>query len=213
MTCIQPWRLAILSLVVCALPSLAHAAFVVDSGTPDGSSNRSIFWDNATAGQFAAQEFTLAADTLVQEIEVYLGGSAANDDYHIYLTTEIGGAATAADVVDDFFAAPPGTGPSDGVWVGLLNGNLNLLAGTYYLVFATDVADTGGGFLPIDAPNDIGQAFLVSGASIDFTEPYASSFFGTSSVTSFGVRLTEVPEPATIALVTCVGLALAIRRR
>ena len=210
MICTKLFRLAAVGLLTCVFSVSVQADLVVDSGTPDESNNRSVFFSEADFNQFVAQEFSLDVNTTVTEIEVYLGGTDTRDDYHIYLTTDIGLDATAADVVEDFFVPPPGTPPSAGVWTGLLDGDLSLSADTYYLVFATDVVATGGGFLPINAPNNIGQGFLTSGIETDFDVPYASDFSAVDSV--FGVRVSAVPEPGAAALLACWGFALATRR-
>ena len=212
MNCIKLFRLATFVFLTCVFSVTVQAELVVDSGTPDETNNRSVFYSNANFNQFVAQEFSLGVDTIATEIEVYLGGTANGDDYHIFLTTAIGVDATAADVVVDFFVPPPGTAPSLGVWTGLLQGDLSLSADTYYLVFATDVVADGGGFLPINAPNDIGQSFLSSGLETDFDVAYASDF-SPAVDTVFGVRVTAVPEPGTAVLLTCCGLALAMRRK
>jgi len=195
-------------LALVSLP-LARAQFVVDSGTPDESSNRSIFYDDENVNQFMAQEFTLAADTTVTQIEVYLGGNTAVNN-HVFLTTAIGAAATGADVIDDFLVPTPGTSPSAGAWTGLLSGDLNLTANTYFLVFAPEAVGSAG-FLPVDAPNNIGSSYGVSGAGANLATPYASSFLPGGIL--FGVRVSAVPEPSSIVLVALGGALLMRRRR
>ena len=200
------------TLLVLATLGTARAGIFVDSGMPDESGNRSVFANPGLPGaQFAAQQFTLNSASTVTRIETYLGGGAGRSAT-AHLTTAIGGGTTAGDVITSFVLATPGTGPNQGAWVGH-DEILNLSAATYFMVYS---GDTNGGFLPIEAPNDIGPSFTAGDNVFPFTTvdtafPPASSFFQTGTATRFGLRI--LPEPASIGLVMLGGLAMMSRRR
>lgn len=190
---------------------------IVDSGTPDQVSNSSVFVDSTLPGaQFVAQEFSLASPANVVSIETYLGGNGS-DPIDVHLSTSIGTGTVLGDVITSFSLLPPGTSPSAGDWVAAPV-NLNLAAGTYYMVYSAVDGDDGA-FLPRNAPNDIGPSFLASEGAppftiIDVALPPASDFFQTSATTRYGLRIIAIPEPATLALAV-VGLVAAsgVRRR
>lgn len=198
-------RYAFAGLFACVFCTTGHAQLIVDSGTPDESNHLAVFYNNDSSNSFVAQEFTLPTDTTVSQVEAYLGGGAFSDYFHIYLTTAVGAGPSVgsiADVVDSFMVAPPNTSPNEGEWTGLLTGNLVLPADTYYLVFATDVVGSMGGYMPVSAPNNIGFSYITAGQSTDLAAPYASEFLGRSSTLTLGVRVTgvPVPEPAPVLL-------------
>jgi len=200
--------LAILTVLTCFIASISEAQFVVNSGTPDNSRFVSI-----SDRQFLAQAFNLESDTDVSQIEAFLG-TPTREDYHLFLTTNIGLDATSADVVEDFII-PATFGPSNnGVWTEILSEELSLSAGEYFLVFATDVRNSVFQQLPTSAPNDIGQSFFSNGTN--FNSPLASDFIATTDGSIYGVRVTgvaSVPEASSLMLGLAATAGFFLRRK
>lgn len=180
----------------------AHAQVFLSSGTPSQTGNASIFYESPAVGQILAQEFTLAAPTDVSRIETFLGGSGSG--VTVQLATQIGTGTGPEDVLASFSLANPGTPINQGVWVGA-DVSLSLDAGTYYLVYS----GLSGGFLPTKAPTDIGPSYFAGqgNGDINFAFPPASDFLVLDATTAFGVRLTAVPEPATVSVISAAALA------
>ena len=130
-------RLAAAVLLVGLGSTTVRAAIILDTGTPNQTSNRSIFNTLATnnAAQILAQQFTLSTAVQLESIEVYLGGLSPSL-VTMSLSTAIGPAATAANLIQNFILQPPGTAPSAGVFVSTAVTQF-LPAGNYFLVFSS----------------------------------------------------------------------------
>ncbi len=207
---------AVLGLMIGAA-GRAGAAFVVDSGTPNHISGLTgiVVSQNPYVSQFAAQQFTLASDTQVSTIEVYLGGNSSSL-VHVDLATAIGPAATLANRIASFTLPNPGTTSTAGAWVSS-SLDAQLAAGTYYLVFSIPL-NLEGDYLPVAAPNQLGTTYYVIDG-INITLPIASDFVSLSAGYEIGVRISGssvVPEPSSLTLCGIAGLSglgFAWRRR
>jgi hypothetical protein len=188
-------------LVVASLPSSASAVVILDTGTPDESGNRSVFANPGLPGaQFLAQEFMLTLPTEIDTIEAYIGGPAGNS-VTMDLASSIGTTATASDLIASSTLATPGTSPNSGAFVSATVSQ-TFQPGTYFLVFS---GDTGGQFMPIDAPSTIGSRFLASDFAFPFTNvnttlPIASNFGTTNARLGIRISGTVIPEPSTFAI-------------
>ncbi|MHC4550442.1 MAG: PEP-CTERM sorting domain-containing protein [Planctomycetota bacterium] len=199
-------------LVTLGLSLDAQADVVLDSGTPDESTNYSIFANSALgAAQFLAQEFSLADPVHLDTIELYLGTTSAGATVTIDLAGRIRSGATPADIITTFSLTAPLATPSAGDWVAA-SVHVNLAPGTYYIVYS---AGTPGAYAPLRAPNDIGgRLYSASDSSFPFTNvntslPIASNFSLLGDPRGTGVRLSggAIPEPSILLL---VGLAFAV---
>jgi hypothetical protein len=154
---------------------------LVDSGTPEESGGLVVAnpfeADGRTVGQFLAQAFSLFNPAFISTIEADIGGDAGNA-IQMQLTSAIGTAATAADLIGSFSLPTPGL-PFAATFVSAPV-NMNLQPGTYFLVFS---AGLNGGFMPIffNARNNIGDTFIASnppfgGTNLNAAFPPASNF-------------------------------------
>ena len=201
------------------LPTASLGAVLLDTGVPDESSNRSVFAEPSLPGaQFLAQQFSFADPVFVSTIEAYIGGSSGRT-IRMDLATQIGTAATAADLIDTFSLAAPGLPGLQGAFASATVNRL-LSPGDYYLVFSGD--NVNEGWMPINAPSTIGSRYLAADNTFPFVNvntalPIASNF---RSVTEqYGIRISgnavggEVPEPATVSLWSLLGLTFLVGRR
>lgn len=195
----------------------AQADPILDTGVPNSSFNRAVLVD-PVAAQVLAQEFSLTETTFVRSIEAYIGGLAGNS-IQMDLTTSIGPGASSSDILGTFSLATPGLALNSGAFVSATV-DLSLDPGTYYLVFSPDA---GGGFLPSDAPNTIGNRFTATDmtppiTNVNVGQPIASNFSLSNFQFQPGIRINGpvVPEPSALAIWSVVGLigvAFARRRR
>jgi hypothetical protein len=160
--------------------SPASAVLLVDSGTPtSGLAGFGVSFGPLPSSAVLAQAFSLSDPAFISTIEVYM---FAPGDVPIVmqmqLTSAIGPAATAADLIGSFsLPTPP---PLEPAFVSSPV-NLNLQPGTYFLVFS---APYPGAVMPDGPPNDIGDLFAafddgfnpVFPPNIDMAFPPASNF-------------------------------------
>jgi hypothetical protein len=108
--------------------SPASGVLLVDSGTPeDPFAGTSVF-----GFQFLAQAFSLSDPAFISNIEAFISGNPLHPHViQMQLTSAIGPAATAADLVGSFSLPTPAFPRFVPTPV-----NLNLQPGTYFLVFS-----------------------------------------------------------------------------
>ncbi len=165
----------------------ARGQFLVDTGTPDMTSNASVFYVNPTFGQILAQKFTLAQDATVTKLEIFANGFGLPITVH--LANQVGAGATAANVVTTLSISPPHVvGVNNGTWVGQ-DTNLCLAAGDYWLVFSET---SGSSTLPTKPATSVGESLFASQGTgdINIAFPPASLFLTLNASTQFGVRIT-----------------------
>ena len=194
-----------------ALPGIANASFVLDTGTPGGSASA------LSGSQWVAAEFSLSSTEDITSIATYLTAGntgQANDGYtyYIYSPNVIGARAAnrPADIVDGPIA---GSYTSDG-W-NTTSTNFTLGPGNYWLAVQTSTAQTKGLFLPSEASATTGTVPATAFAWYSTTG--TGSVFSTTGAPTFGVQIggTPVPLPGAAWLFGggLAGLLMRARRR
>jgi hypothetical protein len=200
--------------------STASAVLLVDSGTPEsfppgdfGVRN----WPPPLGGSFLAQAFSLSDPAFISTIEAFIEGESGFA-MQMQLTSAIGPAATATDLIGSFSLPLPGTVQENPPTFVSTPVNVNLQPGTYFLVFSTDFnADFhGGAGMPFDAPNDIGDTFGAGDSGLDMAFPPASNFLPTGLVEdavsdTLGVRIEgnvipAVPDESSTPVLFLIGV-------
>jgi hypothetical protein len=185
--------------------SPASAVLLVDSGTPESTGFFGIKnWPPPLGGGFLAQAFSLSDPAFISTIEAFIEGERGFA-IQMQLTSAIGPAATATDLIGSFSLPLPGTvfdnPPTFPTFVSTPV-NVNLQPGTYFLVFSTDfnAEHRGGAGMPSDAPNKIGDTFGAGDSGLDMAFPPASNFLPIltvpASAAQVGVRIEGNVIPA-----------------
>lgn len=189
-----------------ALAPLAHAATVVDTGTPNGQAVGSLAFDGF---DWAAARVSFAQAAAIDSIQGHMLGGTAGETFDISL-----------------FATDAGTGPgsllytttatfgADG-WNGVsgLDG-WTVAPGSYWVEFEIQGDDTlgsssvTGALLDVGAPNPLALTATTSDGGFSY-QPGALSF---------GLRVSSVPEAAgalqlAAGMLLLSSLSLARRRR
>jgi len=188
-----------------ALAPLAHAATVVDTGTPNGHAVGALALD---AFDWAAAQVSFAQAADISAIQGHILGGAAGETFDISLF-----ANDAATGPGSLLHTTTATFGADG-WNGVsgLDG-WTVAAGKYWIEFEIQGADTLG-------------SSSVTGALLDLGAPHPLALTATTgdggfsyqaNAQSFGLRVSTVPE-ASGALQIVAGMLLltsmgAARRR
>ena len=182
----------------------AHAALVLDTGTPGGQALGALALDSMD--WYAAQvDFSKAG--VVDAVSAHVLGGMAGETFHVSLYADDGAGApgTALDTATVAFGA-------DG-WNGVTGlSGWTVQAGSYWIGIELADGDTLGSASPTGALLDTGAPAPATTAFSSFGSTGYEAFGGLS----FGVRVDAVPE-ADSALMMLAGLALvaglARRRR
>jgi len=192
------------------LPGVASASFVLDTGTPDGSTGTFVL----SSSQWLAAEFTTTSTETITSLAAYLteGVGQPGDTFTFDVDTGnfLGVRSSARNVVESV----TGTFTANG-WNATTT-NFTLAAGTYWLALqVASPTQTRG----LDAPGEPSAsngtapaaAFAYAGVNGQFTE---------SGAPSLGLQVTAapstVPLPASVWLLgsgLLAGLCMAMRRR
>ena len=204
------------ALVVLVGADVARAVNIIDLPPPpsNGSTVNNTQY-NAVAFTLTAPFFDVTIDaSLVRSLAGAATGTA-------YLTTAVGPAATAADVVASTvftFAPVPNASTTLG-YVNLFN-DLVLPADDYFLVVG-DPSTNGGGFISLRTgaaytthPNaSVGSMLFSAGTNLNPAFPPGSTFASSGLGNRF-IRVTgEIPEPGAAALLSIAAAALLRRTR
>jgi hypothetical protein len=200
-------------LAAATAPRLASASFVLDTGTPGGSSSTTL-----SSSQWVAAEFTLTSAEDITSISTYLNGGTTGqlntDTYsYIFYDTSVIGARSSSRTADEVASPITGTYTVNGGWNTTAT-NLTLGPGTYYLAVQTTTSGTKGLYLPTETSAGTGTAPAQGFAWYNTTG--TSSEFSTTGAPTFGVQIaaTPVPLPAAVWLLASgLGLVGARARR
>jgi hypothetical protein len=195
-------------------PGLASAGFVLDTGTPGGSSSTTL--SNA---QWVAAEFTLSSAEDITSISTYLNGGTTGqlntDSYtYIFYDTSVIGARASNRASDEAASPINGTFTVNGGWNTTAT-NVTLGPGTYYLAVQTTTSQTKGLYLPTET--SAGTGTVPAQGFAWYSTTGTSSQFSANGAPTFGVQIaaTPVPLPAAVWLLAG-GLGMVgtrIRRR
>jgi PEP-CTERM motif len=172
------------------------AAFVVDTGTPTGTTNFTL-----NPSQDLAGLFTLSEATTVESVEGYINGGAGSTG-----TITIYGNGPTPSAANILFTGSFTTSeaPNPGAWQGVFGQNWNLGAGSYWVSFSSD----GAHGMFAGAPNPFSAyAFTNNGTWFQFP-------------LNIGIRISGgaggpiVPEPTSWAMMIAgFGLVGGVMRR
>ncbi len=184
------------ALLALALP--AQAATVVDTGTPNGQAVTALAFDS---NDWADAQVSFASASTINQIQGHILGGATGETFDISLLANDGRFGPG-----DVLYTTTATFGSDG-WNGASLSGWNVAAGSYWVEFEIQGADTlgsssvTGALLDLGAPNPV--ANTVSTGDAGFTYQ--------ASPLSFGLRVdasvvSAVPESSSTALMLA-GLA------
>ena len=189
------------ALAAATLADTAHAALVLDTGTPSGSG----FPLTLDGTDFVAAEFVLGAGQTITSIQGYItaGSSSPGDTFTLALYS---GSTAPANGATPLWSAQA-TYQADG-WNGLSNLNISgLSAGKYWAAFEIGASDSAEGLaLPIGASNNGATPALAYAFN-------AGGGYQTMSGDNFGVQVSAVPLPGALVFLMSGLLGLGGLRR
>ncbi len=191
-------KLLLASLLVLATGAQA-ATVVVDTGTPDGKPVGALAFDSF---DWVAAQVSFAQASRIDTIQGHILGGVSGETFDISLYSSDGGAGPAS-----LMFTTTATFGADG-WNGVsgLSG-WTVAAGQYWIEFEIQGDDTLG-------------SNSITGALVDLGAPHPlpltastadAGFTYQDSPLSFGLRVSTVPEPESVALMLA-GLALLSTR-
>ena len=195
------------TLLALALP--AQAATVVDTGTPNGQPVGALAFDSF---DWVAAQVTFASASTVDAIQGHILGGATGETFDISLFANDGGAGPGS-----LLYTTTATFGSDG-WNGAAGlGGWNVAAGSYWVEFEIQGADTlgsssvTGALFDVGAPNPLATTVSTNDAGFSYQ----------ASPLSFGLRVdasvaSTVPWPSSAALMlaglACLFVPTLVRR-
>jgi hypothetical protein len=192
-------------------PGMANASFLLDTGTPGGSTN-----DVVSSSTWYAEEFYVAAGVPVSNLAAYLtnGTSGATFTFAIYANSGAGGnfigSSTANRNADEVYSAS-GTFSGNG-WNSTSVSWTPTVSGDYWLAVQQPSTGAANQFdAPTEASSSTGSAPAL-GYSIYSTS--AGSKYQLSAGNPIGLEVTAVPLPASAWLLIggLAGLGAMVRR-
>ncbi len=189
-------------------PGVASASFVLDTGTPDGSTGSFVL---STSSSLAA-EFTTTTAEQVTSLAAYLpeGSGQPGDTF----TFDIDSGSILGQTKNSLTALQSITGTYTADGWNVTKTNFSLAAGTYWLVLEVgSTANTRG----LDAPGESSPANGTAPA-LAFAVPGTSGRFTSNGAPAIGVQIaaSPVPLPASAWLLgsgLLAGLGSLARRR
>ena len=185
----------ILVLSALLLPGVSQAAFLLDTGTPNGAGAPLI----VSSSQSLAGEFSAQAGETVTQFAAYLTRATGNGNsliFDIYSGTFLGARSTQLHLATSTTATLDSTGwtTANVDWVVPTTGN-------YW--FAVAANGTGTTYdAPIEAATGSGTV-----PALGFAFAGSSGQYSTLTTPGFGLEVSGiVPEPATFGLLSGVGL-------
>lgn len=185
--------------------TVSHAAVLVDTGTPTGQVVGAYALD---AADFYAGEIVISQATELSRVDFHVLGGSAGESFTVALYDD-----SAAHTPGTLLYSATASYGADG-WngaAGLAGWSVN--AGHYWVAVEVGATDTlgssslTGALLDRGAPSALARTALNTGSG---------SYAATASALDFGVRVSAVPEPASVALLLAglgvVGVSTARRR-
>jgi len=192
---------AVATLAAATLADSAHAALIMDTGTPTGSSTPL----SLDAIDFAAAEFSLGAGQTITSIQGYFTAGTSNPGDTFTVALYAG--AAAPDVRATPIWSGQATFQADG-WNGLSKLSISgLAAGNYWAAFEVGILDSAMNLaLPIGAPNN--------GATPALAYAFNNGDgYNINSGFNFGAQVSAVPLPGALVLLMSGLFSLGGLRR
>ncbi len=189
-------------------PGVASASFVLDTGTPDGSTGTYL----VSTSSWLAAEFTTTTTEQVTSLSAYLTQGTGQPGDTFTFDIDSGNFLNVNRNSETVVQSITGTYTADG-W-NTTNSDFTLAAGTYWLVLAVgSTADTRG----LDAPGEPSAANGTAPA-LAFAYNGSNGKFTSSGAPAIGVQIgaSPVPLPASVWLLASgllIGLTSLARRR
>ena len=197
--------MAVVLVAALALPGIANAQFLLDTGTPTNFTTPDV----VSSSSSLAAEFALTAGENLDQISLYLTPGSQNYEDQ-YLTINLFSSnitsRTHANAIASFQLEYTASG-----WNTTAANYTALATGDYWVSIQT----SNSGYT-LDAPGEAAQPTGTAPA-LAFAYSTGSSQYTASSTASFGIQVGEseaVPEPSSWALAfVCVGVFAYLRRR
>jgi len=184
------------ALVALLTAGAAHAATVVDTGTPDNAGSQLLLDGN----DWLAGQVTFNQDLQINSVQVYLDDLfGVGGNFNVALYSDNGnkiGSQLFSDV-----ATYGSTG-----WNGLSKLNWAVSSGKYWVGIEVDAASSTNLVAPQFVPNQLANTAVSWDGGSGYTYRNVSGT-GLNSNLSFGLQIAAVPEPETYAMFL-IGLGL-----
>ncbi len=187
--------LAALAAAAALLALPAHAATIVDTGTPNGQATGALAFDGF---DWVAGQVSFSNAATIGTIQGHILGGAQGETFDISLFSDDSGSGPGS-----LLYTTTATFGSDG-WNGVTGlSGWTVAAGSYWVEFEIQGADTlgsssiTGALFDTGAPSPLATTAFTDTAGFDYTE----------TPLSFGLRVSTVPWPSSASLMLA-GLVL-----
>lgn len=194
----------------------AQAVYVVDTGTPVGPRQWSLYNETTLIGayQSLAGQFALSEMYTLNSLEGYLRtnvGVVAGPIDAVLYGDAAGNINTSDELFRQSFLIPAQIGGVTDIWTGVFGIDQDLGAGTYWLAFEVQDGSVGSSMLE-GAPSPLSKYAFSNSATFGYEE-FALGFGARIDADANNQDSHAVPEPVSMALFG-IGLAgVAVRRK